>query len=115
MIMESINLIKVHGYDQDYDCELVKGTYFYNKSLALGFVDIVENQLYGIFTKCLEGAPLSDEYCAFVDTNNWDDIIKLITQNNLGEPTGKFCRSGHCIYPEFRFRKEIVDSIRFIE
>ena len=51
----------------------------------------------------------SDSNCAFVDINNFGEAENLIRAYKLGEPTGRYGRSGYCTYPEYRFD---LDEIR---
>ena len=42
--------------------------------------------------------------CAYVDiNNNGEEIIKWISDNKFGVPTGRNCQSGRCVYPLYRF------------
>lgn len=63
---------------------------------------------YAVLTVNLVGEKCEED-CAFVDTNNLGEkIIKWITDNNLGAPTGRYARSGHCAYPEVKFNMDEV-------
>lgn len=58
---------------------------------------------YATITVNLPNARLSDENCAFVDTNNVPFIDEWLEENGIAEPTGRFGFSGYCCYPEMRF------------
>ena len=108
-------LYKIKSVEKEYSCYLMKGQYFYDKSLALVFYEDEDYSPYGTLTVCLEGAELTNDYSAFVDVNNWPDIENFIKENNLGEPTGRKIKSGYVVYPEYTFNKDIVDNIPFID
>ena len=46
---------------------------------------------------------VTDENCAYLDTNNAPHIVDFLLENKLGKLTGKTARSGYWTYPEFRF------------
>ena len=58
---------------------------------------------YATITVNLPNARLSDENCAFVDTNYVPFIDEWLEENGIAEPTGRFGFSGYCCYPEMRF------------
>ena len=47
---------------------------------------------------------------AFVDTNNFPEAPKLISENKLGKPTGNFGYSGYCTYPEYEFDPSALEK-----
>lgn len=44
-----------------------------------------------------------DKTISFVDTNNHPTAEEFIERYGLGKPTGKYVRSGFCMYPEYVF------------
>ena len=46
--------------------------------------------------------------CAFIDTNNNQDIVRWLLKHKLGRLTGEIERSGFCLYPEFEFDMETL-------
>lgn len=55
---------------------------------------------------------IREKNCAFVDTNNnGQEILAWIIRNGLGVPTGRTARSGFCVYPEYRFKEEILREL----
>ena len=53
-------------------------------------------------------APITDENCGYLDTNDSPYIVDFLLENNLGELTGRTAASGFCTYPEFRFNMERI-------
>ena len=50
-----------------------------------------------------------DEDCGFIDTNNLgNNIIQWLIDNNLAMQTGRFGKSGFCVYPEVKFNMDEV-------
>lgn len=43
---------------------------------------------------------------AYIDTNNCPWALDFIKENKLGEPTGKWRKSGFCTYPAVKFNTE---------
>lgn len=88
----------------------VFGQYF-NGRLALTLITVengINTEVYGVPTVNID-EPLSNNYCQFIDTNNFgEDIIDFLIRNNFGKLTNKFGHSGFCTYPEFEFDKKIV-------
>ena len=52
---------------------------------------------------------LSNENCAFVDTNDFHGAMAFIDKYELGKPTGRIACSGWCFYPEVEFDMEKVN------
>jgi hypothetical protein len=95
--------IKLYHYDEDFDISFEIDSYANNDSLAICMTCGLDNEPYGVLTVNLEDFPCTGD-CAFVDTNNFGDvIIDWIVQNDLGELTGRIGFSGYCVYPEVRF------------
>lgn len=52
---------------------------------------------------------IRDKDCAFIDTNNnGKEIITWIIRNGLAVPTRRYGSSGYCVYPEYRFREDVL-------
>ena len=63
---------------------------------------------FGDVTVNLPFARITDENCGYLDINNMPCITDFLTENNLGELTGKTAISGWVKYPEFRFNMEEI-------
>lgn len=94
--------MKIKFNENEYTIEV--SHYFNNNNLALIMHGLEEP--YAVMTVNL-GA-LFDPTMAFVDTNNFPEVIKLIEDYNLGEPTGITRVSGFCVYPLYKFNIEEV-------
>ena len=70
---------------------------------------------YADVTVNIPDYPLSDENCAFLDTNNAPFVVELLTKYNCGKFTGRYAYSGYCAYPEFRFDMETLNKYTGIE
>lgn len=53
---------------------------------------------------------LTDETCAFIDTNNAPFLPSFLEENGLAKPTGMHGFSGWCAYPEYRFDMEAIEK-----
>lgn len=50
---------------------------------------------------------LREHNCAFIDIdNNGEDILTWIVRHSFAVPTGRKRCSGHCEYPEYRFKEK---------
>lgn len=99
--------MKLKRYGQTYDVEPMFGMYG-NDRLAMQLVE-PDLSVFGTVTVNLVDEQLTDDLCAFIDTNNLgEDIVLWLERNGLGETTNNFGQSGFCVYPEFRFKKEVV-------
>lgn len=65
---------------------------------------------YCDITVNLPDEELTDDTCAFVDTNNAPFLPKFLEENGLAKPTGMHGFSGWCAYPEYRFDMEKVNK-----
>lgn len=52
------------------------------------------------------GDHLDAPHLAYADTNNCPWLFPFLTQNGLAEMTGRFARSGFCIYPLMRWNTD---------
>lgn len=85
-------------------------TKYNNGNLALISID-EDGYLNEVITVNIEHEVLTNEFCAFIDTNNLpDSIIDQLIRKNFGKLTGKYGFSGFCIYPEFEFNKQVVQE-----
>ena len=107
------HLFEIKHYDHVYDCYLMRATYQYNKSLALVFYDNSDDCPFANVTVCIPDTN-PDDYCAFVDVNNWPEIEEFILKNKIGEPTGVKVKSGYVTYPEYRFNPALIDDLPFL-
>lgn len=59
---------------------------------------------YMTVTTNLPDEAITNERCAYIDTNNnGSGIVGWLLENGLGDCTGAVGRSGYCCYPEFEF------------
>lgn len=106
---EDLKFMQVNSWNQTYDICVEIGAYMCGGGLAMELYDICEGDLepFSNFTINLPEYK-SDSNCAFVDTNNFGEAENLIRAYKLGEPTGRYGRSGYCTYPEYRFDLEEI-------
>ena len=83
-----------------------------NDRLAIEMLEKVEGDFIESWSMLTVNVPteeLSDENCAFINTNNnGNDIVFWLMENGLGSPTARWAHSGFCDYPEFRFNMEML-------
>ena len=90
-------------------------TYQNNGRLALMLIDTEYGETYSVLTVNLDD-DISNERCAFLDTNNCGDyVLTWLEKNNFGKWTGKWGLSGFCSYPEFEFTQEVIDKYKWEE
>lgn len=96
------------------DAMLIRDAYADNGRLFLGLKTYNEEDKFWEpwcdITVNLPFAPLTDETCSYVDTNNAGHLRQWLEDNHLGEWTGKVAHSGYCAYPEFRFNLEEIEK-----
>lgn len=55
-------------------------------------------------------SPLSPNH-AYIDTNNNGKMIEAwLVRNKIAVPTGRTASSGYCVYPEYKFRPELLQE-----
>lgn len=88
----------------------VRSKYDYSKTLAV-MANNDDGSPYGVATVYLEGQSENlPRDCAFVDTNNWPDVIEVLEAAGLAEELEDEAGvSGFCIYPAMKFN---LDKIR---
>lgn len=98
-----------------YELKFFKATYQMGGLAVLAYCKEDGNDYwepYGDVTVWLF-APKSDyEYCAYLDTNNDGRLVKAMVDAGYVTLTGRTTRSGWCEYPEGRFDKEWLDSLK---
>lgn len=92
-----------------YDVHAKLTTYQNNGNLAIRLVDN-DFMPFAMLTVNTD-QPLNDNY-AYVDTNNCPWAEEFITKYNLGHPVGIARRSGHCVYPLYRFNLTRLEAMR---
>lgn len=102
---------KSQWVEEPMDAVIVKSKYANNGRTYLGLY-CKEEEYFEPWTDITVNlfGPITDESCAFVDTNNCPDIVRFLEENKLAEPTGRVRQSGWCMYPEYRFNYEEVDK-----
>ena len=115
--------IKLHLWDHDFELGIEVQKYLYGGGLAL-FLHCLEKgkpvEPFADMTVNLQMYPTTGSK-AFVDVNNFPQVVELIENNRLGHLTGRVGQSGFCAYPEVEFDlKEVgkyalnVDSLNKI-
>ena len=92
--------------------EWVRSKYDYSKTLAvMAYND--DGSPYGVATVYLERqSEKLPEDCAFVDDNNWPDVVKLLKEDGLAEELDEVCGfSGFCNYPSMKFNLKKIRSL----
>lgn len=94
-----------------YEVELGVSEYLNNGSLAIELIDAEERESFAILTVNIneKGA---DKETAYVDINDCPWATKFIEDNELGEFTGKYGRSGFCVYPLYKFNLDKIKEVR---
>jgi hypothetical protein len=68
---------------------------------------------YGVATVYLEGqSEKLPEDCAFVDTNNWPYVDKLLIDEGLAEKIETVGQSGFCVYPAMKFNLDKIKELK---
>lgn len=93
-------------YETYKDCFFALNNYQMNESLAIDIWNYEDGPIARL-TVCLGN--VSNENSAYIDTNNCSWAENFIKEMQLGKPTGKTCRSGFCVYPEYEFN---IDKLR---
>lgn len=97
---------------KQYNIEPVFTEYSFGGNLALYFTEENEN-MFGVITVNLEDDDPSNERCAFIDTNNWEDnVCDWLETNGFGKQTGRLAISGFCVYPEFEFNEQVIERYK---
>ena len=93
----------------EYNVTCVATRYCNNDSLAVSLITD-EGEPFATATVNL---PESGKHPnrAFLDTNNCPGINLWLTENGFGFPTGIMGFSGYCMYPEFEFNLEKLETI----
>ena len=109
--MAKKSLLKLSDWGEDYEIALVATEYVGgNLAIAMEHYDNEAQQLmpYATLTVNLVNE-VCEENCAFVDVNNLGPgILEWISTNKLGAPTGRYGKSGFCVYPEIKFNMDEV-------
>lgn len=94
-----------------YEVELGVSEYLNNGSLAIELIDAEERGPFAILTVNIEEKG-ADKETAYVDINDCPWAQKFIEDNELGEFTGKYGRSGFCVYPLYKFNLNKIKEVR---
>lgn len=94
-----------------YEVELGVSEYLNNGSLAIELIDAEERESFAILTVNIEEEGAGKE-TAYVDINDCPWAKKFIEDNELGEFTGKYGRSGFCVYPLYKFNLDKIKEVR---
>lgn len=89
-----------------------RSTYSHSGTLAV-FANDDDGSPYGVATVYLEGQSENlPKDCAYVDTNNWPDIVESLLKLDLASPIEIQGSSGFCIYPAMKFNIELIPEAR---
>lgn len=90
-----------------------RSTYSHSGTLAV-FANDDDGSPYGVATVYLEGqSETLPKDCAFVDTNNWPDVVETLEKADLAEELiDSYGSSGFCVYPAMRFKIEKISEAR---
>jgi hypothetical protein len=93
--------------------EWVRSKYDYGQTLAVMANDD-DGSPYGVATVYLEGQSESlPRDCAFVDTNNWPDVVELLESEGIAEELDEVCGfSGFCTYSAMKFNLEKIRELK---
>jgi hypothetical protein len=103
--MKTLNL---KAWGKDHPITFTLSEYVDNGNLYVGMLTLEEgwpepwsDLTVNLGVKCAKD-------CAFIDTNNNNGrtIIDWLIEHNLGDFTERVCKSGFCLYPEFRFNMD---------
>lgn len=109
------DFITLKKYGKTFKVRPVFSNYMVNSGLALTLIGY-DHIPFGTVTVNLIDEVLTDDFCAFIDTNNMGlEIVEWLEKNDFGERTGKIGCSGFCSYPEFRFNPVIVKLYKLEE
>lgn len=94
--------------------EVKRSKYRNNDSLAIVLIPEGCPEEYSVITVNIDDTnvfccPFNEK--AFVDTNNYPDIEKFLTENELATPVGVLGQSGYCIYPLYAFDLEKIPEM----
>lgn len=110
-----------HINDEDGSAEVILVPLFYgNGTLAIRLLALeTRSDEEGFYEPLIPWATLTvnlDPYTglneqsdtlAYVDVNNnGPEVLEIIEENGLGTATGRYARSGFCMYPLYQFNKE---------
>ncbi len=99
--------LSMYAWGKVHPMTFETATYLQNGNLYVGLRTNIEGypEPWSDLTVNL-GVPCK-ENCGFIDiNNNGYGIIDWLTENELGEITGREKVSGFCVYPEFAFNME---------
>lgn len=90
----------------------VRSKYDYSKTLAV-MANNDDGSPYGVATVYLEGQSENlPRDCAFVDTNNWPDVVELLEKEGLAEEIEEAGVSGFCVYPAMKFNLDRIKELK---
>ena len=91
----------------------VRSKYDYSKTLAV-MANNDDGSPYGVATVYLEGQSENlPRDCAFVDTNNWPDVVELLEKEGLAEEMEDEAGvSGFCVYPAMKFNLDKIKELK---
>lgn len=85
-----------------YNCWFVSGTYMVDETSLAIWVESPNGNI-GNVTVYLGEVPKD---CAYIDVNNFPEIIEVLERLGVAKPTGIYTRSGFVEYPLYQFDRE---------
>ena len=102
--MKNIKKYVIKAIINDVKHELIPIMEHYNSgNLAVVLYEYKTGEEYAVITKNIPMANSPEDNVAFIDTNNYSWIEKLLIKNSIAKPTGHITYSGFCKYPEYKF------------
>ena len=90
----------------------LRSKYNYSGTLAV-FANGEDGSPYGVATVYLEGQSENvPKDCAFVNTNDWPFVDKLLVDEGLAEKLDTVGVSGFCEYPLMKFNLDKIREVR---
>lgn len=95
-------------FGQTWRVELRKGEYNIGGGLA---IEMITDEGEDFATLTVNLGFGAKEGCAFIDTNNCGWALDFLLENGIASDTGITQSSGFCIYPLYKFNKNILDKM----
>lgn len=92
--------------DRYYD---EKGAIYIGLYSSMDSEDEDDLEQFGDLTVNLPGTVPA--FCGYLDENGLPEIERFVTENQIGEFTGKVYQSGYCTYPLYKFSEERLKEL----
>lgn len=105
--------MKINSYGNEYDISFVRDTYVNNGSLYVGAIDNEDGCLFCSVTVNLPASDrISENDCAYLDTNNAENVIDQMIDEGYIEMLSDMAFSGFCCYPLGRFTEKFFKEVQ---